>query len=210
MAALETRSLLTRQTIRSPLAPLSRDGRHRQNTGRLQSEPWATSNQNAGRHQIGIGGRLRQNPQRDATGAGGLRERYPGSVYQSHPDAVPARLGDLSVGRGEAPLPCSQVSAGRLPAPLFGLARSGQVVVRRKPRFAKDDEAPPVRTPPGRSLPHHCRPQGVPRPPCPALGDPTRGKAPASGWRTPRAAGARDMAHTLIETPTPQALPDER
>jgi hypothetical protein len=52
------------------------------------AEPWATSNQNAVRHQIGIGGRLRQNPQRDATGAGGLHERYPGSVYQSHPDAV--------------------------------------------------------------------------------------------------------------------------
>ena len=44
MAALETRSLLTRQTIRSPLAPLSRDGRHRQNTGRRQ--------RNHGRHQI--------------------------------------------------------------------------------------------------------------------------------------------------------------
>ena len=37
-------------------------------------------------------------------------------------------------------------------------------------------------------LPHHCRPQGVPHPPCPAPGDRTRGKAPAQGRRTPRAA----------------------
>jgi hypothetical protein len=36
MAALEARSLLTRETIRSPARPAQRGGRHRQNGGRLQ------------------------------------------------------------------------------------------------------------------------------------------------------------------------------
>ena len=44
MAALEARSLLTRETI-LPRMPYPQPG-------------WATSRQNDGRHQIGIGGRL--------------------------------------------------------------------------------------------------------------------------------------------------------
>jgi hypothetical protein len=37
------------------------------------------------------------------------------------------------------PLSCTRVSAGLVPAPCLGLARSGPGVVRRKPRFAKHD-----------------------------------------------------------------------
>ena len=59
MAALEARSLLTRETILSP------DARYPAGVGGiigmvggLRSERWTPSRQNNGRHQIGIGGRL--------------------------------------------------------------------------------------------------------------------------------------------------------
>ena len=54
MAALDARSLLTRETILFPDAPTPRSGRHRQNDGRLEigmvgairSERWAASDRN--------------------------------------------------------------------------------------------------------------------------------------------------------------------
>ena len=55
MAALEARSLLTRETIRSPARPA-------QPGWAASSEWWAASDQNPGRHQIGIGGRLTSEP----------------------------------------------------------------------------------------------------------------------------------------------------
>jgi len=59
MAALEARSLLTRETIRSldALYPAGVGGIIGM-VGGLRLERWAPSRQNAGRHQIGIGGRL--------------------------------------------------------------------------------------------------------------------------------------------------------
>jgi hypothetical protein len=56
MAALEARSLLTCETIHSTRSTWV--GGILRMVGGLRSEPWAPSNQNAGRHQIGIGGRL--------------------------------------------------------------------------------------------------------------------------------------------------------
>jgi len=49
--------MLTCETI-PPLAPLSRVGGIVRMVGGLRPERWATSVQNAGRHQIGIGGRF--------------------------------------------------------------------------------------------------------------------------------------------------------
>jgi hypothetical protein len=59
MAALEARSLLTRETISSPdaLYPAGVGGIIGM-VGGLRLERWAASRQNNGRHQIGIGGRL--------------------------------------------------------------------------------------------------------------------------------------------------------
>ena len=66
MAALEARSLLTHETIRSP------DARYPAGVGGiigmvggLRLERWAASRQNAGRHQIGIGGRLTSEIRKD-------------------------------------------------------------------------------------------------------------------------------------------------
>jgi hypothetical protein len=58
MAALEARSLLTRETVPSPdaLYPLGVGGIVR-TVGGLRSERWAPSPQNSGRLEIGMGGR---------------------------------------------------------------------------------------------------------------------------------------------------------
>ena len=59
MAALDARSLLTHETILFPDAPYSAGvGDIVRTVGGLKSEWWAPSDQNDGRLQIGIGGRL--------------------------------------------------------------------------------------------------------------------------------------------------------
>jgi len=59
MAALEARSSLTCETILSSACPAQPGvGGTVRTVGGLRSERWAPSNQNAGRHQIGMGGRL--------------------------------------------------------------------------------------------------------------------------------------------------------
>jgi hypothetical protein len=54
MATREARSWMTRETILSPLSPLSAVRGTVRMVGGFRSEPWAASNQNAGRHQIGM------------------------------------------------------------------------------------------------------------------------------------------------------------
>ena len=69
MAALEARSLLTRETIPSPDARYpNRVGGIVRMMGGLRLEWWAPSRQNGGRHQIGIGGRLTSESAYEATG----------------------------------------------------------------------------------------------------------------------------------------------
>jgi hypothetical protein len=59
MAALDARSLLTHETILFPDAPYSAGvGDIVRMVGGFRSEWWAPSDQNDGRLQIGIGGRL--------------------------------------------------------------------------------------------------------------------------------------------------------
>jgi hypothetical protein len=100
-------------------------------------------------------------------------------------------------------LKCPRAGCRRLASVWRGLGRASCAASPASPstkrlRFGRHRVA---------ALPHHCRPQGVPRPPCPAPGDRTRGKAPAPGRRTPRAAGARAMSHTSIETPHRKRCP---
>ena len=59
MAALEARSSLTCETILSSARPAQPGvGGTVRTVGGFRSERWAPSDQNAGRHQIGMGGRL--------------------------------------------------------------------------------------------------------------------------------------------------------
>jgi transposase len=73
MAALEARSLLTRETILSPdaLYPAGVGGIIGM-VGGLRLKQWARSRQNAGRHQIGIGGRLTSESARQVSGSSNL------------------------------------------------------------------------------------------------------------------------------------------
>lgn len=80
-----------------------------------------------------------------------------------------------------------QPHAGSLP---LGCARSRPCVAHSKPRFVKPKR---LRFERHRValLPHHCRSQGSPFPPCPASADRTRGRESRRGAGAPRTAGDR-------------------
>ncbi len=99
MAALDARSLLTRETIHPSARRSAGAGGIVRMVGGLRSEPWAASDQNAGRHQIGMGGRLTLEPATRCQHAhrGGVSSRIPwvavtlGRVVRGPRAAAPPR-----------------------------------------------------------------------------------------------------------------------
>jgi hypothetical protein len=129
----------------------------------------------------------------------GLRECHPGSACQPHPNAARPGLASRCGQWPPQPCPaprCPPAGCRCLASVWRGLGRASRAASPASPstkrlRFGRHRVA---------ALPHHCRPQGVPRPPCPAPGRPHPRQGAGTVRRTPRAAGARAC-------PTPRSRP---